>query len=308
MFRIVSIFFILINFAHCCCASEIQLVSMPREDGTVIEGYFSPPENTSYPIFILIHGSQHESYYSVFCEIIKHINPHGIAVLTLEKQGFRKDSVDIEEYHKTNCQQRRIDDHFIVIDMIRSGYFPDWNGELILLGASEGGMIATKITPKIPEVKALLLFCTGGGITAREEVLLSARKFFSQSGLWGFELEHELAWLDNLLEYFIQNPDSGSTFLDFTYKWWSGHLSGPRLVDSMLEIECPILYNHGTLDDIIPVESADLLFDEFIQSGKTNLQYNRLEGIDHYMKADEVKLFGNALQWALQYVTVEGVD
>lgn len=282
-------------------SADYQPVAIARKDSTIIDGYFSPPQDCSlYPIFLLIHGSQHDTFYPVFRDIQKRVNQLGMGVLTLEKRGYNKEEVNQELYNRTNCRPQRINDHFLLIEEMRKGCFEGWDGRLIILGVSEGGMVATEIMSELPEARVLVLFCCGGGLSPRDEVLLSARKYFENAGMWGYQLEHEVSLLDNYLDTVIENASPEDFFLDFSYKWWSNHLTFPRLLEKMLMIDCPILYFHGTADPVIPIESADILSEEFKKVGKTNFVYQRLEGLDHFMTEEQDRLFEEALKWAVE--------
>jgi pimeloyl-ACP methyl ester carboxylesterase len=248
-----------------------------------IHGYFSLPKNKeSYPIVIAVQNSIRESilpFLHHFKEIADELE---VALIGIEKEGIiGPDQIDERIYDLANFREKRIDDHIALIDEIRMGLFEGWNGEIIFLGGSEGGFIAIQLAAITPETEAAMIFSAGGGLSAREEAILGAEKYLKSMGTPSFVIPTLVTSFKSQLDKMVANPTPFEYFYDYTYLWWASHLSAPSTLEAALNIQCPILYVHGTEDEIIPIESADTFVDTFQQMGKTNLTYLRLEGFTH---------------------------
>ena len=285
--KIIKLFFVVIClFVPVWIQASTEKFQIQRDDGSLLVGYVTLPEDRgSYPISFILHGSQCESVWVWHEDFNMLAHSFGSALVTLEKQGiYSPQDIDLIEYDNTNTFDNRLRDHQLFIHKLRNKeVIPNWNGKLILIGGSEGGRLAISLSAQIPEVKATGLFTCGGGIPTTEELKIAFKKFFVSLG----ESEEEIAELMLLLDYKIQEmlaePVSDKYFLTCTYKWWASHLTRNYL-DELIQIEHPIFYAHGSADQVIPIESADVIAETFKSLGKDNLVYLRLEDYDHDMR------------------------
>ena len=267
-------------------ADTIEKFELNRPDGSVLTGYYSPPYNKTkpFPIAIIIHGSQCESI-SVWHEDFKSlVVDFGAALITIEKQGiYSPTNVDLYEYDLTNDFEHRLVDHLFLIDKLREGLIPGWNGRMIMIGGSEGGRIAAALSAQTPEVKGTILFTSGGGYNSIEELRIAFIKYLKSHGELDDEIEETLLFLDNQICDMISDPTPGKHFMSYTYKWWAAHLTRDVIGD-LIKIDHPIYYAHGTADTVVPIESADKVIEIFEELGKTNMTYRRVDGYDHDMR------------------------
>ena len=70
------------------CASQPFSFFLPREDGSVLEGYFLPPKDFSSPIVFAIQGSSCESSLQWHVDLSKQLEFLGLGLIVLEKQGI----------------------------------------------------------------------------------------------------------------------------------------------------------------------------------------------------------------------------
>lgn len=280
-------------------AIEEQHLYLLREDGSELRGYIVTPEIASFPIALLIQGSQCESAAQMHRDYQESAIRFGAGLITLEKQGvYGPNLIEMKEYNRTNCSAHRIKDHMMLIQSLREGLIPHWNGKLIVIGGSEGGSVGCAIASSCPEVIAAALYSTGGGMASHDEITLAFRKHLEKEGYSSASIRMQMAFFEQQLATMVANPTHESHFYDYTYKWWACYLSAKRsLLAEILSINCPLLYVHGVEDDLIPVESADLAVDEYHRIGKKRLTYLRLEGYGHDVRLPPFDIFGETWNW-----------
>lgn len=267
-------------------ADTTEKFQFTRPDGSTLVGYYSPPYDATkpFPVGLIIHGSQCESI-SVWHEDFRSlVIDFGAALITIEKQGiYSPTEIDLYEYDMTNCLDHRLEDHLLLIQKLREGLIPGWNGRIIMIGGSEGGRIAAALSAQTPEIKATVLFTSGGGLNSVEELQIAFTKYLKSRGESDEEIAETLMFLDHQISEMLTDPTPGKIFLSYTYKWWASHLSR-NVINDLINIDHPIFYAHGTHDTVVPIESAEKVVEIFQELGKTNMTYRRVEGYDHDMR------------------------
>jgi esterase/lipase len=267
-------------------AGEMQPFSLLRQNGTILEGYFSPPDNASSPIVFAMQGSSVESAFQWHADLSTHMNSLGLGLIVLEKQGISRDSVNLLEYSQTNCLENRLEDYAFCLknmDIIS----PGWNGKVVFWGDSEGGMLAGKLAAQIPETAAVLLFATGGGMKPREEVKWTIRHRLEERGALQDEISEYMAFLDEQMDAMMLDPTPEKQFLGNTYKWWASFLAAEEVVKPLNQQSLPIYLVHGVEDNTIPVLSADCAAEGLKETNA--LTYLRLEGYGHDLDTADVQ-------------------
>lgn len=259
--------------------------TLPRTDGTQITFYFDAPNSKSFPILIGFQGSTCESAQRMH-QMMSSLVQQNIAVLSVEKRGLTSASTDCpQEYIENNTIQDRVFDYLQIIAFLRTRE-QRWNHRLGLAGGSEGGVVASLLAPLVPEASTLTILATGGGLTMGEELLLLTEKQMKNQGTSPEQIQATLNEMKSKFAEIFANPTPNQEWLSDgktarnTYKWWSSILK-LRLEHSLLTLTIPIYLVHGTADTSTPIESADLLAKAFNTSGKTNLLYQRYEGLEH---------------------------
>lgn len=284
--------------------AETHTLYSSRSNGSLLTAYYdAPPHATSFPIVIFILGSQCESV-AEWHELLKpRAFSSNIGLISLEKYGVRSiHEINLEEYDQANSRDIRIQDHLHFIKQLREGMIPGWNGELVLVGGSEGGMIAAALATHCSETVATMMLACGGGMSAEEEVVLALRRHLKEQ----CETEAELNYYEQKLRVkmaeMIADPTPYKHFLGYTYKWWSCHLQY-RTMDDMLQINSPLYYAHGTDDAVIPIESADLAVAILEAAGKTNVVYRRINDCNHQIHFTHMHVFDEAFDWLNQILS-----
>ena len=273
-------------------ATELFPFFIPRQDGSILEGYFSPPDTSSSPIVFAIQGSSCKSAYQWHMDLCNQAHSLGMGLIVLEKQGISKESVNLLEYSQTNCLQKRLEDYVFCLENM-DAISPGWNGKAIFWGESEGGMLAASLADQRPETAAVLLFATGGGMKPREEVKWVLRHRLEEHGALPDEVDQYMDFLDRQMDEMILEPTPNKQFLGNTYKWWGSLLAADEVLTSLNRFSFPIFLVHGVEDREIPVLSADLAAEILKKTGA--LTYLRLEGYGHEL--DHINIQAAAYQW-----------
>lgn len=277
-------------------------LSLPRPDGSEITYYFDTPGSKSFPLVVILQGSDCASKYKSHNGYMPAVKRYNIALLTVEKYGLKESSSACPmEYLKNNTIRQRLLDYIAVLAAIKKNV-PEWNGHVAWVGGSEGGVVASLVSQLTPATTATVLLASGGGMTMAEEMSLLLKKHGeicevkSQSKLEA--LFKRIEKKPTYLKHWCGNTN--------TYKWWESILKLKPL--SVLEtMDTPIYIAHGTSDQAVPVESADLIKGRFESLGRSNLTYIRYEGLDHHWQnangtslADGV--IDSAMYWLVRHL------
>jgi hypothetical protein len=267
-------------------ATEIYPFFLERRDGTILEGYFSPPSTSGAPIIFAVQGSSCESVLGWHKGLSDQAGIFGLGVIALEKQGVFREGVDLLIYSQTNCLQNRFEDYVVCLENAHL-ICPGWEGKPIFWGESEGGMLAAALAGQTSQTAAVLLFGAGGGMKSREEVRWALQHRLEKHGAMQDEIDAYMSFLDEQMNAMILDPTSEKQFLGNTYKWWASFLGAEEAAVSLNQQSLPICLVHGVEDSQIPVLSADLAAESL---AKTNaLTYLRLEGYGHDLDTADVQ-------------------
>lgn len=303
-FRILKVFLLFsLPFLFFNILSGYETIYIPRHDESVIEAYLSPPvQDSTYPIILLIQGSDSESVTLHHHVLAEKFLPHGIAVLSVEKRGISAQDIDQQQFIEYDFFESRLRDFSSVLKVIEESLLLQWNGQLILVGGSEGGKIAPKLALQYAHfVSGVMLVASGGGIPFAEEL-----KYQIQN-----ELDNQNAFLklctkirslilpkeiDSQFEKILSQPHSLEMWCNKSFRWWASYLRYNPLPD-LLQLNMPIYMIHGALDPKIPIESADFLKWAFDCEGKKNLTYARYDDLGHSIKGRD-DVYGPFVEWA----------
>ena len=273
-------------------ATEIYPFFLQRQDGTILDGYFSPPSTSCSPIIFAIQGSSCESTLEWHKNLCDQANALGLGMIAIEKQGISKEGIDLLEYHQTNCLQKRLEDTMFCLENMHL-ICPEWEGKMIFWGESEGGAIAANLAGQTPQTAAVLLFATGGGLKPREEVKCALRHRLKKHGAMQDEIDQYMIFLEEQMDIMMLDPTPDKQFLGKTYKWWASLLIANEASLALDQHSLPIYLVHGVEDSQIPVLSADLAAKNLKETN--TLTYHRLEGYGHNL--DTADIHAAAYHW-----------
>lgn len=293
------LFFLILTIQLFCAAEKFKF---SRLDGSKIHGYLSYPDNQkSYPIILLIDGSGKMSVTTSHNSLASRLNSHGLAVVSIEKRGICDKIIDNKEFWKHYCFSKRVDDHLLLLEKIENNFFPNFNGKLIVLGGSEGGKIAPKISISVPDmIEGVVLIGSGGGLGFEAEMKNQVKNLSSELNFltrWGISIR-KIFYPNEIEDVFAKmkkNPESLEMAFNLSYKWFASYLDYDLLSD-ILKVDMPIYMIHGEKDIMVPIKSADIIHDAFEKTGKKNLTYARYKHIGHSMRGED-KVYSELISW-----------
>ena len=256
--------------------------------------YLSQPQTASYPIAILCGGSSlKENIVSIIHfhrYFLKEFLDRGTAVLTVEQWGVDGQLVDVTAFMEHYTRSERLQDHQSVIEHLQLNPPPGWNGKLIFLGVSEGGLIVTTLSEKYSDQTiATINWCGAGDWTWREELWAFIEELRKEFPL--FDIFKSRQEYDALLDQTLIRPDVDQELLGMTYKYHADALTYPP--PNYQKIKTPFLVVAGAKDSII--QSTDA-FVEKAKSAQAKITYLRVPDMDHYIRK-RPDIIEQSLQW-----------
>jgi dienelactone hydrolase len=278
-------------------AADPETRTLVRTDGSILTYYLARPSSTPAPIVFNLQGSDCESY---------HADDHGMAsllsavVVRLEKRGFPTTEQGCpEEYMQHNTIDDRVHDYLAVVDALRHDPTVWDQRSVSWMGGSEGAYVAALAAPQVPETKAAVLLSMGGGMTFADE----RQTLLSNHG----ETCDGITSVDDLRRQFqimLADPTSDRTFCGDTntYKWWASMLP-VKPVAALQQTTFPLYLGIGTMDTMVPVESADAFAKTLGDLGRGDLTFVKHVGLDHgFQDAHGVSRAHDVIRLALAWL------
>ena len=146
---------------------------------------------------------------------------------------------------------------------------------ILLVGVSEGALVAVRVAGILPEVTHLAII--GDGAWSMRESLRALHR------RGAIPLDADEGWKE-----VAANPGSiDKLWFGNPYRWWNDFMDINPLSD-YLALSIPIVIGFGEKDDSVPVESALSLQSKFKDLGKTNLTLIVYPGADHRLNANGI--------------------
>ena len=256
--------------------------SIPRPDGELINYYLKKSNNDSFSdtLLVLIQGSQCESvfYNENFNKYFSKVIPTA-DILTVEKYGidstFKKSSELPQKYLLYDSPKQRVKDYIQIINKLRKD---DKYKKIVLLGGSEGAVVANIISSKLNFIN-FTISINGGGRWFIDDILHSMK----------FEIPSEKAYLkaSNGFKGFYQKILNSTPFeLNMSghgYKWWKNMLEIDQFI-VLSKVTSPVLIVQSDNDENVSPQLVTKLIDLLHKNGKSNIEFLSLNGIDHFFK------------------------
>lgn len=256
-----------------------------RDDGSPISYYLVQHAHGADTLLLILQGSDCNSVLKIESILTEYKNVWPEAdVLLIEKYGInrklkyssdpaRKDCP--AQYLEKDNPAQRVADINTVLDIVRKdGQYK----KLILLGGSEGAVIANLVSADIDSIDATIAFNGGGrwfiddvshSIAVKHKNPAAARK--EVDDFKGFA-EHVL----NSKPFELEVSGHG-------YHWWQQMLSIDQL-DTLIKVNSPLLIIQGGRDTSVSPQKTDELVQRLKELGKNNIEYRRYEALDHGLK------------------------
>lgn len=281
--RVVSFLLLLLTFTS--NAEDITTRTASRGDGSPISYYLVQYPHDTDTLLLILQGSDCNSVLNIDSILSDYKNVWPEAdLLLIEKYGINrklKYSTDQArkdcpaQYLEKDSPAQRVADIKTVLDIVRKeGQYKTF----ILLGGSEGAVIANLVTADVDYIDATISFNGGGrwfiddvshSIAAEYKNLETARKDID--GFKGFA-EHVL----NSKPFELDVSGHG-------YHWWQQMLSLDQL-DTLQNVKSPLLIIQGGRDTSVSPQKTDELMQRLKDLGKRNIEYRRYEELDHGLK------------------------
>lgn len=280
-----AIFLLLLFLTFTSNAEDITTRTASRDDGSPISYYLVQHTHDADTLLLILQGSDCNSVLNIdsILSDYKDVWPEA-DVLLVEKYGINrklKYSTDPArkdcpaQYLKKDSPAQRVADIKLVLDIVRKdGQYK----KLILLGGSEGAVIANLVTTEVDYIDVTIAFNGGGrwfiddvshSIAAKHNNPEAARKEID--GFKGFA-EHVL----NSKPFKLEVSRHG-------YHWWRQMLSIDQL-DTLKKVNSPLLIIQGGMDTSVSPQKTDELMQRLKELGKDNIEYRRYEELDHRLK------------------------
>lgn len=279
---------------------------MKRVDDTTLTWYLYAPARPRYPLVLILQGSQCENVYHHFDRIVDLLVSHGVGVVCIEKRGMGPSvSGPTDEFLRRNTVYDRVLDILTVVAVLRRTE-KGWDRRLVVVGGSEGGLVAEMAAPLVGETSAVVAIASGEGMPMRELLPIQMAAEMRQSGASSSAVDAHLADVRKQMDEFRQNPtpwkqwgSDGKVAVN-TWRWWDSILD-VRALNALEQVDAPILIVQGADDVQCPLESARIIEERFAALKKHNLTLRRYPGVKHDMTTPAgARAIDETLQWILQ--------
>ncbi|WP_234916876.1 alpha/beta hydrolase family protein [Aeromonas caviae] len=261
-----------------------------RDDGSSISYYLVQHAHDTDTLLLILQGSDCNSVLNIdsILSDYKAVWPEA-DLLLIEKYGINrklKYSTDPArkdcpaQYLEKDNPAQRVADIKTVLDIVRKdGQYK----KLILLGGSEGAVIANLVSADIDSIDAAISFNGGGrwfiddvshGIAAKHRNPEAAKR--ENDGFKGFA------------EHVLNNKPFELEVSGHGYHWWQQMLSIDQL-DTLKKVKSPLLIIQGGMDTSVSPQKTDEMMQRLEELGKSNIEYRRYEALDHGLKDSDGK-------------------
>ena len=271
-------------------AKEVITHTTSRDDGSHISYYLAQHSYDADTLLLILQGSDCNSVLKIDSILTNYKNVWPEAdIFLIEKYGIDnklKYSADTArkdcpaQYLENDSPAQRVADIKVVLDIVRKdGPYK----KFVLLGGSEGAVIANLVTADVDYIDATIAFNGGGrwfiddvshSIAAKYKKPEEARKDID--GFTGFS-EHVL----NSKPFELEVSGHG-------YHWWHQMLSIDQL-DTLQNVKSPFLIVQGGRDTSVSPQKTDKMMQHLKDLGKSNIEYRRYEELDHGLKNSDGK-------------------
>ncbi|QBX73692.1 alpha/beta hydrolase [Aeromonas hydrophila] len=261
-----------------------------RDDGSPISYYLVQHSHDAETLLLILQGSDCNSVLnidSIFSDY-KNIWPEA-DILLIEKYGIdsklkystdpaRKDCP--AQYLEKDNPAQRVADIKTVLDIVRKD---DQYKKFILLGGSEGAVIANLVTADVDYIDATISF-NGGGRWFIDDVSHSIAVKHNNPE----EARKEIGGFKGFAEHVLNSKPFELDVSGHGYHWWQQMLSLDQL-DTLKKVYSPLLIVQGGMDTSVSPQKTDEMMQRLEELGKSNIEYRRYEALDHGLKNSDGK-------------------
>lgn len=271
-------------------AKDIMTRTASRDDSSHISYYLVPHSYDTDTLLLILQGSDCNSVLKIDSILTDYKNVWPEAdVLLIEKYGINrklKYSTDPArkdcpaQYLEKDSPAQRVADIKAVLDTVRKdGQYK----RFILLGGSEGAVIANLVTADVDYIDATIAF-NGGGRWFIDDVSHSIAVKHKNPE----EARKEIDDFRGFAEHVLNNEPFELDVSGHGYHWWQQMLSIDQL-DALKKVKSPLLIIQGGRDTSVSPQKTDEMMQRLEELGKSNIEYRRYEALDHGLKDSDGK-------------------
>ncbi len=288
--KVLLIFFGFLFLTSSVNSQEIMTRTVSRDDGSFISYYLVQHLHDTDTLLLILQGSDCNSVLKIESILTEYKNVWPEAdVLLIEKYGInrklkystdpaRKDCT--AQYLEKDNPAQRVADLNTVLDIVRKdGQYK----KLILLGGSEGAVIANLVSADIDSIDATIAF-NGGGRWFIDDVSHSIAVKHNNPD----EARKEIDDFKGFAEHVLNSKPFELDVSGHGYHWWQQMLSIDQL-DILKKVKSPLLIVQGGMDTSVSPQKIDELVQRLKALGKNNIEYRRYEALDHGLKDSDGK-------------------
>lgn len=283
--KVLLIFFGFLFLTSSVNSQEIMTRTASRDDGSFISYYLVQHLHDTDTLLLILQGSDCNSVLKIESILTEYKNVWPEAdVLLIEKYGINrklKYSKDAErkdcpaQYLEKDNPTQRVADIKAVLGIVRKdGQYK----KLILLGGSEGAVIANLVSADIDSIDATIAF-NGGGRWFIDDVSHSIAVKHNNPD----EARKEIDDFKGFAEHVLNSKPFELDVSGHGYHWWQQMLSIDQL-DILQNVKSPLLIIQGGMDTSVSPQKTDEMMQRLKELGKNNIEYRRYEALDHGFK------------------------
>ncbi|AKA16066.1 alpha/beta hydrolase family protein [Aeromonas hydrophila] len=283
--KIRAIFLLLLLLTFISNADDIITRTASRDDGSPISYYLVPHSHDADTLLLILQGSDCNSVLNIdsIFSGYKDVWPEA-DLLLIEKYGVKrklKYSTDPTrkdcpaQYLEKDSPAQRVADIKTVLDIVpKDGQYKTF----ILLGGSEGAVIANLVTADVDYIDATIAF-NGGGRWFIDDVSYSIAVKHNNPE----EARKDIDGFKGFAEHVLNSKPFELEVSGHGYHWWQQMLSLDQL-DTLQNVKSPLLIIQGGRDTSVSPQKTDELMQRLKDLGKRNIEYRRYEELDHGLK------------------------
>ncbi|QTL97750.1 prolyl oligopeptidase family serine peptidase [Iocasia frigidifontis] len=258
-------------------------IEVKRDDGSIVQYYLhlKNPKSHTRTLLVILQGSDCNSIRKI--KAIPRLRKVYLDadLLTVEKYGITEALSYSDEVERKDCPEvyllhdhpeQRASDLDKVICTLRKNYH---YSKIIVMGGSEGAIVANIITAQADYIDATVVFGSGGRFFLDD--LLYSMKF---SGLSKEELNRNIEGFKQFAEHILSHEPFELSMSNHGYLWWRKMLSLDQ-EELLAKIETPVLILQGEEDQSVSPTKATEMVKSLQAKGKTNIDYYLYPAYNH---------------------------
>ncbi|HSK12589.1 MAG TPA: hypothetical protein VK907_05205, partial [Phnomibacter sp.] len=221
---------------------HVMHIPIRRLNDTQLDAYvYNNDLSKKRPLLLFCQGSGYDSNTEGFLGLAS-VAGDRAAGLVLEKQGVRygDDGKQMrDEYRLHNNLHNRLMDALRTLQYLRS-HAEWWNGDLYILGGSEGGLLAGLLASFYPQTKAVAILSYGGGMKFGEAWPIAVGLQAEAADSSATAVENAIRSAADSLALAQRQPvyDRSYSGPDNTFAWWHSMMD-LRLSNALVDLDIP---------------------------------------------------------------------